>query len=159
MVSIQTVTLSHVALGYSKCCPPRGRSGAALSQGQREMTDHLLKMNRSMCRLADTSAGCGSRLPAAAATVERLLGKLVDLDLVPYSRPRAGGLRAWDADQSSACGAVVPLVAERASLPKDPIHFDPSSYLCADSLIAYNTPSHIVLPRDQLRRSIVAKFS
>ena len=149
-VTLQCLALSHLALGRARVCPPRGCAGTALSPPQLEMVAFLEKLACSMCRLADVSSECGNSLAATGTLLGRLATKLVDLDMVPYARPRQRAAGAGPhAEVSPTAGTLRPLVASRASLPSAPVHFHPEPFLDGVTREAYENPAALLLPTEQ----------
>ena len=99
------------------------------------MTDFLLRLARSMSRLADDSSGCGSRFHQLGTETERLSAELADLNIIPYARPRVGGLveaGRIDAKMGLSGTMALRVVADQIGLPTVPICFDPLSLsVCA----------------------------
>lgn len=134
--------LSHQALGV-KVAPARGRSGVPLNVAQREMTDFLLKLSRSMVRLSSPELGCGLRLPAVKDHLNQLRSELSACDVLPYARSkRSFGEKSSDA--AFAATKALPVVAERLSLPSQVSNFDPRPYLSEKFREIYENPDVIL---------------
>ena len=66
--------------------PERGEVGNPLNDAQKEMSNFLSGLARSVSCPEATESGCGLRLPAVASRLERLREQLVEFEDVPYAR-------------------------------------------------------------------------
>ena len=150
------VGLSSQALGCD-VAPERGRCGVPLSKGQLTMVDFLKTLATSMCRLGDSSAGCGSRLPAASTRLDVLREQLEqEVNSVPYANVEKKFHNDGMSSDFSATTAL-PVVADRLSLPAEVKDFDPRPYLSPLFRQIYEAPDDFLLPPEDQPLAVKAK--
>ena len=155
-VNLMTVGLSSQALGCD-VAPERGRFGWPLSKSQQTMVDFLKTLAASMCRLGDSSAGCGSRLPAASTRLEVLREQLVqEMNSVPYANVEKKFHEDGLTSDFSTTTAL-PVIADRLSLPAEVKDFDPCPYLSPLFRQIYETPDDFLLPPEEQPLAVKAK--
>lgn len=139
--------LSYHASGL-QVAPPRGREGEVLNSQQLAMVRHVAKLVGSVVRLADSEAGCGSRLPVAGDHLQSMREQLSAVDDLPYSnvKRRTEGLSSGG--DFSATKAL-PVVADRLSLPSKVSDFDPTPFLSSQFREVFEHPdSYLKSPGD-----------
>ena len=144
MVNLMIVALNHQALGVSKC-PSGGYCGDSLTPDQQEMCQHLIKLSKSVCCLGDSTAGCGTRMPATASRLERLRKEFEDVSHLSYAET-VSCMRS----ETISSTVALPVIADRLSLPPEIRDFDPIPYLQPVFQALYLDPDQFLLEESDM---------
>lgn len=145
--NVVVTALSYHASGL-QVAPPRGRVGCSLNSQQSAMVRHVSKLVGSVVRLADSEAGCGSRMPAAGDHLQSMREQLSAVDVLPYSKVMRRVEGVSSGGDFNATKAL-PVVAERLSLPSKVSDFDPTPFLSSQFKEVFEHPdSYLKSPED-----------
>ena len=145
--NVVVTALSYHASGL-QVAPPRGRVGCSLNSQQSAMVQHVSKLVGSVVRLADSEAGCGSRMPAAGDHLQSMREQLSAVDVLPYSKVMRRVEGVSSGGDFNATKAL-PVVAERLSLPSKVSDFDPTPFLSSQFKEVFEHPdSYLKSPED-----------
>ena len=148
MINMMVCSLSHLHLGFAMETPQRGRTGQHLGTEQLALVNECMDRVNSFCRLL--KEGARQTLTNAEGVLSEMMQSLVSLDIVPYCRTRSSATFS----AGPAVGRPPPglgrheLVVDMVGFPDTIIPFDPCPYLCEDSKLADNDPTHLEKPED-----------